>query len=81
MDTKLKNNRKIGSIVVLLLLAACAFIMMAKYDTISRILEADSENQTIQEEVFFAMGYDLAQGNYLLYNEYANVTPTSEVIE
>ena len=81
MDTKLKNNRKIGSIVVLLLLAACAFIMMAQYDTISRILEADSENQTIQEEVFFAMGYDLAQGNYLLYNEYANVTPTSEVIE
>ena len=81
MDTKLKNNRRTGIVVVLIILAMCSFIMIAQYSEISRVLDAGETAETRQEKVLLEIGYDLAEGNYLLCNEYKNETPVSEILE
>lgn len=81
MDTKSKNSHRLGVIVVLLLLAACSVTMMLQYTTIKTSLEAEEEVQSQYINNLYEMGNDLAEGNYILYNEYAKETDSSVVLE
>ena len=81
MDTKLKNSHKAGIIVVLIILAICSVIMLMQYSGIARSLDAQENAQTRTDHALYNIGSDLAEGNYLLYNEYKNETPASDVLE
>ena len=81
MDTRLKNSHKAGAIVVLIILAICSVIMLGQYGRISRSLDAQETASTRTDYALFEIGSDLAEGNYLLYNEYKNETPASDVLE
>ncbi len=80
MDTKLKNSHKFGIIVVILFLCLCAFLMMSNYSNIRNYLENKTDEGSRQSETVSQMGFDLAEGNYILYNEYSEETELSEVI-
>lgn len=88
MDTKSKNSRKAGIIVVVILLSICSLIMMSQYDGMK--YEMDSANSEATEDAEAPVPYtsalssisrDLAEGNYLLYNEYADETDPAEVLD
>lgn len=88
MDTKSKNSRKAGIIVVVILLSICSLIMMSQYDGMK--YEMDSANSEATEDaeapvpytnVLSSISMDLAEGNYLLYNEYADETDPAEVLD
>ena len=88
MDTKSKNSRKAGIIVVVILLSICSLIMMSQYDGMK--YEMDSANSEAIEDaeapvpytnVLSSISMDLAEGNYLLYNEYADETDPAEVLD
>lgn len=88
MDTKLKNSHKTGIIVTLILLSICSLIMMSQYDGIKYAMDnAESEvteEATVEsqyENALRSISYDLAEGNYLLYNEYAVDTDPAEVLD
>ena len=71
MDTKSKNSRKLGVIVVVLFLGVCSILIMNNYGNIRRYLESETGQENRQTEAVFDMGDELAEGNYILYNEYS----------
>ena len=88
MDTKSKNSRRAGIIVVVVFLSLCSLIMMSQYDGMKRAM--DSANSKASEaatetepyaEALSSISSDMAEGNYLLYNEYANETDPAEVLD
>lgn len=83
MDTKSKSSHKSGIFVVIILLSICSLIMLSRYSGISSNLESlEKEPEVLPyESSLRSVGYDLAEGNYLLYNEYAGETEPSEVLE
>lgn len=83
MDTKLKSSRKAGIIVVVILLSLCSLIMMSQYNGMKYTLDNASEQttQTLSyESALSSIGQDLAEGNYLLYNEYSKDTDQAEIL-
>lgn len=81
MDTRSKNSRKAGVIAVALLLAFCSVMMLSRYPQISSYLESAESEESAYEEALYGMGVDLAEGNYILYNEYAESTDPGEVLD
>ena len=70
MDTKSKNSRKFGILILILLLAASSAVMMLQYGTIRRQIESVQEEGSRSGETAADMANTLAEGNYLLYNRY-----------
>ena len=72
MDTKSKNSHKRGIIITVILLAFCAVMMLSQYDSIRGAVETAptayeaSFSDTLWES---SIGQDLAEGNYLVYNQ------------
>ena len=81
MDIRSKNSRKAGVIAVALLLAFCSVIMLSGYPQMSSYLESAESEESAYEEALYGMGGDLAEGNYILYNEYAKSTDPGEVLD
>ena len=80
MDIRSKNSHKTGVITVLLLLAFCSVIMMSRYPEISSYLENAESEEAVYQEALQQMRMDLAEGNYILYNEYAEATDPGVVL-
>ena len=88
MDTKSKNSRRAGIIVVAIFLSICSLIMMSQYDGMKRAMDSansaateDAESPVPYESALGSISRDLAEGNYLLYNEYANETDPADVLD
>ena len=88
MDTKSKNSRSAGVIVAVVFLSLCSLVMTSQYDGMKRAM--DSANSKASEaatetepyaEALSSISSDMAEGNYLLYNEYANETDPAEVLD
>ena len=73
MDTKSKNSRKFGILILILLLAASSAVMMLQYGTIRRQIESVQEEGSRSGETAADMANTLAEGNYLLYNRYGTL--------
>ena len=71
LDIRSKSSRKAGIIAVVLLLAFCALSMLRSYPEMSAFLESEESDETMYMEGLYSIGNDLAEGNYILYNEYA----------
>ena len=80
MDTKSKNSRKFGILILILLLAASSAVMMLQYGTIRRQIESVQEEGSRSGETAADMANTLAEGNYLLYNRYVRDTDPAEVL-
>lgn len=80
MDTKSKNSRKFGVIILILLLAVSSVVMMQQYGAVRRYIETPREESDRAGETASSMANTLAEGNYLLYNRYARDTDPSEVL-
>ncbi|WP_072523786.1 sensor histidine kinase [Clostridium sp. Marseille-P3244] len=81
MDTRSKSSHKIGIITAVLILALCSVIMMGQYGSMASYLNTEEAEATWNTDALWGMGYDLNEGNYILYNEYAKETDPSEVLE
>ncbi|HJD47653.1 MAG TPA: HAMP domain-containing histidine kinase [Candidatus Mediterraneibacter norfolkensis] len=80
MDTKSKNSHKLGVIVVLVFLLACALVMMNQYGLIRQQLESETDQSSRQQEALLSMGDELIEGSYILYNEYSQDTELSDFL-
>ena len=80
LDTKSKNSRKFGILILILLLAASSAVMMLQYGTIRRQIESVQEEGSRSGETAADMANTLAEGNYLLYNRYVRDTDPAEVL-
>lgn len=81
MDIRSKNSHKAGVIAVVLLLAFCAAVMIGGYPEMSSFLESEESEETIYMEVLRGIGDDLAEGNYILYNECTRETDLGQVLD
>ena len=81
MDIRSKSSRKAGIIAVVLLLAFCALAMLRSYPEMSAFLESEESDETMYMEGLYSIGNDLAEGNYILYNEYAKETDPGQVLD
>ena len=81
MDIRSKSSRKAGIIAVVLLLAFCALSMLRSYPEMSAFLESEESDETMYMEGLYSIGSDLAEGNYILYNEYAKETDPGQVLD
>lgn len=81
LDTKLKNSRNPGFIAAFILLALCSVIMLSRYNAMALYLDSMSDNEGQYLESLRGVGNDLAEANYLLYNEYSNETDRGEVLD
>ena len=81
LDTKLKNSRNPGVIAAFILLALCSVIMLSRYNAMALYLDSMSDNEGQYLESLRGVGNDLAEANYLLYNEYSNETDRGEVLD
>ena len=81
MDTKLKNSRNPGFIAAFILFALCSVIMLSRYNAMALYLDSMSDNEGQYLESLRGVGNDLAEANYLLYNEYSNETDRGEVLD
>ena len=81
LDTRSKSSHKIGIITAVLFLAFCSVIMMGQYGSMASYLNTEEAEDTWNTDALWGMGYDLNEGNYILYNEYAKETDPSEVLE
>ena len=82
MDTKSKNSRKAGILTVIIFLSVCSLIMISQYSSMSAYMDSIEETEEVSyESVLYPIGQDLAEGNYLLYNQYANETDPAEVLD
>lgn len=81
LDTRSKSSHKIGIITAVLILALCSVIMMGQYGSMASYLNTEEAEDTWNTDALWGMGYDLNEGNYILYNEYAKETDPSEVLE
>ena len=81
LDTRSKSSHKIGIITAVLILALCSVIMMGQYGSMASYLNTEEAEATWNTDALWGMGYDLNEGNYILYNEYAKETDPSEVLE
>lgn len=81
MDTRSKSSHKTGIIASILFLALCAVFMMGQYGSMASYLNNAETKEAWNTEALWEMGYDLNEGNYILYNEYAKETDPSEVLE
>ena len=81
MDIRSKSSRKAGIIAVVLLLAFCALSMLRSYPEMSAFLESEESDETMYMEGLYSIGNDLAEGNYILYNEYARETDPGQVLD
>lgn len=81
MDIRSKNSHKAGVIAVVLLLAFCAAVMIGSYPKMSSFLESEESDETIYMEGLYSIGGDLAEGNYILYNECVKETDPGQVLD
>lgn len=81
MDIRSKSSHKTGIIAAALLLAFCSFMMLRGYPEMSAYLESAESDETIYMEVLYGISRDLAEGNYILYNECAKETDPGEVLD
>lgn len=81
LDTKLKNSHNPGFIAAFILLALCSVIMLSRYNAMALYLDSMSDNEGQYLESLRGVGNDLAEANYLLYNEYSNETDRGEVLD
>ncbi len=88
MDTKSKNSRKAGIIVVVIFLSICSMIMMSQYGNMKYAIDSANTETTeentqsaLYENALLSISYDLAEGNFLLYNEYSGETDPAEVLD
>ncbi len=81
MDIRSKSSHKAGIIAAALLLAFCSFMMLRGYPEMSAYLESAESDESVYEEALYDMSEDLAEGNYILYNEYAKTTDPGEVLD
>ena len=81
MDIRSKSSRKAGIIAVVLLLAFGALSMLRSYPEMSAFLESEESDETMYMEGLYSIGNDLAEGNYILYNEYARETDPGQVLD
>ena len=63
MDTKSKNSRKFGILILILLLAASSAVMMLQYGTIRRQIESGQEEGSRAGETAADMASTLGEGN------------------
>lgn len=80
MDTKSKNSHKLGVIIVLVFLLACALVMINQYGLIRQQLENETDQSSRQQETLMSIGDDLIEGSYILYNEYSGDTELSDFL-
>ena len=80
MDIRSKSSRKAGIIAAVLLLAFCALAMLRSYPEMSAFLDSEESDETIYMEALYGISRDLAEGNYILYNESAKETDPGEVL-
>lgn len=80
MDIRSKNSHKAGIIAVVLLLAFCSVMMLRGYPEMSAYLESAESDETIYMEALYGISRNLAEGNYILYNECAKETDPGEVL-
>ena len=66
MDTKLKNSRNIGRLIIVLVLVLCSVGMMLTYWWTSDELDTYVPPRADEEDVIASMGDNLAAGNYIL---------------
>ena len=81
MDIRSKSSRKAGIIAAVLLLAFCALAMLRSYPEMSAFLDSEESDETIYMEALYGISRDLAEGNYILYNECAKETDPGEVLD
>ena len=81
MDTRLKNSRKYGIVFILVLLIACSAGMMLTYPSLEKQMTRQSDMDELTAETVVGMGQELAEGNYIVYNEVSKETPQSDVLE
>lgn len=79
MDTKSKNSRKSGIITAVVLLCICSVIMLSQYEGAAAGMESITADEVSRTDVLGSLSYDLAEGVYLLGNEYTGETDLSEV--
>lgn len=79
MDIKSKNSRKSGIITAVVLLCICSVIMLSQYEGAAAGMESITADEVSRTDVLGSLSYDLAEGVYLLGNEYTGETDLSEV--
>ena len=79
MDTKSKNSRKTAALVAGIVLVIASVGMMITYQTYPGQMNRFTESGSVEVETVYDMGYGLAVGNYILYNEVTEETPPSQV--
>lgn len=84
MDIKSKNSRKFSITVVAVIFFICSAVMLSGYSNIAEHLKQEEKKEDEKPsvcEVLLSIGTDLAEGSYLLYNDYSKETDPSEVLE
>ena len=69
MDTKLKNSRNIGRLIIVLVLVLCSVGMMLTYWWTSDELDTYVPPRADEEEVIASMSDNLTAGNYIMDKE------------
>ncbi|MCI8292509.1 MAG: HAMP domain-containing histidine kinase [Hespellia sp.] len=81
MDTKLKNNRKMGWILVICILLICAIGMVLSYSLIGTEIQDLLKGKQENIEMLSDISEPLNEGNYILYNEISGETDRVDVQE
>ena len=69
LDTKLKNSRKFGWILIVFLLICCAVGMVGAYPVFGSQMESVQDATITDAEMLSDFVDPLSWGNYILYNE------------
>ena len=80
MDTRSKNSRKLV-ILTVIVLCICSLGMMANYGSFRTQVSSATETDSTDDGTIYGLGYTLACGNYIIYNEVVTETPLSDVLE
>ena len=68
MDTRSKNSRKLV-ILTVIVLCICSLGMMANYGSFRTQVSSATETDSTDDGTIYGLGYTLACGNYIIYNE------------
>ncbi|HIY63530.1 MAG TPA: HAMP domain-containing histidine kinase [Candidatus Mediterraneibacter stercoripullorum] len=80
MDTRSKNSRKLVVLTVIVL-SICSLCMLANYGSFRTQVSRATETDSTDDGTIYGLGYTLACGNYIIYNEAVTETPLSDVLE
>ena len=81
MDTNLKSNRKIRTIITIVILSLFAAGVVESYYVVEKIYASTFTVEDDVEECIERMDYSLATGNRLLYSEVTDAMDASEQME